>query len=797
MPKVVLALMWHQHQPYYPDDLGGENPMPWVRLHGTKDYIGMAMHLEEVPEFRCTINLVPSLIAQIDAYVRGATDRHLLASRVPADGMSRDDALYLMDNFFMAFADVMIRPYPRYAELLQRRGFGVDSAEQALGRFKEQDLRDLQIWSNLAWFHPLLFEKEPELADFRARDRRYTEDDKAWLLDKQREILGRIIPLHKSLADRGQVELTTTPFYHPIIPLLFDKRLAREAMPDVKLPDYRDGYPEDAAVHVRRAVESHREHFGSPPSGMWPSEGSVCQAMIPLLADNGIKWIATDEEILSGSTHGKVGRDGRGYVLHPELLYRPWKVAESGRELAIVFRDHALSDQIGFHYQRSPGPTAAADFLGKLHAIGAACRQNPATLVPVILDGENCWEYFPDGGVSFLRSLYQGAVRDPNVNPTTIGDFLRDHPPQETLPRLFAGSWISHNFAIWIGHDEDNRGWDAIQLARKFLVDEAKSGRHDDATIAKAWEEIYIAEGSDWFWWYGDDHSSALDGLFDHLFRKHLRNVFALLGAEPPGILFTPISQAGGQKAIHDPPSSFLNVVIDGRSSYFEWIDAAKYLCGNDRGTMTLVSQGLMAAVWFGFSLDRLFVRVDAHGPARDSFGAADSLRVGFVDPPDLEVLAESPALPRPSAVVRRKGAPIAGETEVEVATDDVLELAVPFSRLGVEPNQPIRFYVELLKGDASLDRAPPRRNFRGHGADAGLRADHVAGLIAEAQFGRPDGRIKRCDSTPGLLPNWECERPRPAPRPPAPSAGRSTGRRESRRPRTRGGCRSMTASPI
>jgi alpha-amylase/alpha-mannosidase (GH57 family) len=707
MPTVSLALMWHQHQPYYPDDFGGENPMPWVRLHGTKDYLGMALHLEEVPELRCTINLVPSLLIQIEAYVQGATDKHLEVSRMPADGLSREDALYLLDHFFMAHADAMIRPHPRYFELFQQRGLGVDSAEQCLGRFRERDFRDLQVWSNLSWMHPLLFERDSELSEFKAKGRRYTEDDKNWLLDKQRLLLAEIIPLHRKLADRGQVELTTTPFYHPILPLLFDKRLAREAMPDVNLPTYRDGYPDDAEVHVRRAVESHQRHFGERPRGMWPSEGSVCQQMIPLLARHGIEWIATDEEILGCSTNGKVGRDNRGHVRHPELLYRPWKVAEGESELSIVFRDHALSDQVGFHYQRSPGPAAAADFLSKIHAIGQACRSNPATLVPVILDGENCWEYYPDGGVSFLRSLYHGAVRDPRVRPVTIGEHLRDHPPQDSLHRLFSGSWISHNFAIWIGHEEDNRAWNAIHDTREFLVREVASTRHDPATLARAWDEIYIAEGSDWFWWYGDDHSSALDALFDHLFRKHLRNVYALLGADPPGHLFAPISQTAIKRAIHGQPTSFLNVTVDGRSSYFEWINAAHYLCGNDRGTMTLVAQGILRRISFGFSADRLLIRVDTHGPAHEALASADLLRIGFVDPPDWEVLALDPASRKPLGHINHQGSPSSNGTTVEIATDRIFELAVPFGRLGLKAHEPIRFYIELLKNEASLDRAP------------------------------------------------------------------------------------------
>jgi alpha-amylase/alpha-mannosidase (GH57 family) len=708
MPTVALALMWHQHQPYYPDDVSGENPMPWVRLHGTKDYLGMALHLAEVPEFRCTINLVPSLLVQIEGYVHGATDKHLLVSRMPVDGLSRDDAYYLVDNFFMAFPDSMIRPHPRYWELYQLRGFGASTGAQALPRFRERDLRDLQVWSNLAWFHPLLFEKDPVLAEFRDKGRNYTEDEKSWLLDKQRELLGQIIPLHRDLAASGQVELTTTPFYHPILPLLFDKRLAREAMPDVALPQHKDGYPEDAEVHVRRAVEAHERHFGSRPKGMWPSEGSVCQAMIPLLAGHGLEWIATDEEILACSTHGRVHRDSRGYVRNPELLYRPWKVSEGGHELSIVFRDHALSDQIGFHYQRSPGPAAASDFLGKLHAIGNACRHNPATLVPVILDGENCWEYYPDGGVSFLRSVYEGAVKDPSVRPVTVGEFLREHPPAESLGRLFSGSWISHNFAIWIGHPEDNRAWDSLHETRKFLVKESQSGRHDPESLARAWDEMFIAEGSDWFWWYGDDHSSALDALFDHLFRKHLRNVFTLLGADPPGSLFTPISQAAPHKPLHDLPTSFLRVKVDGRTTYFEWINAARYVCGNDRGTMTLVSSGLMKQVFFGFDPTRLLIRVDTEGgPASERLAEVDRLRIGFVDPAEWEVVVEGPASPHPTAYLSHAGEPSGNGKTVEAATDLIFELAVPFSRLGLKENDPIRFYVELIAGETSVDRAP------------------------------------------------------------------------------------------
>jgi alpha-amylase/alpha-mannosidase (GH57 family) len=523
MADIVLTFLWHQHQPYYPDDVAGDNPMPWVRLHGVKDYYGMAMHLLEFPELHATINLVPSLLVQLEAYTqRDASDRFLDAACVPADALSEADSLFLLDHFFMADAEQMILPHPRFAELYHRRALGRNTAREALRRFAVRDLRDLQVWFNLAWVHPLAIERDDTLRDLVAKGRNYNEEDKTVLLTKHRDILRQVLPLHRQLAQSGQIELTTTPFFHPILPLLVDKKLAREAMPDLKLPRYPGGYPEDAACQVRQAVEYHTRTFGRAPRGMWPAEGSVCQGMLPLLAQHGVRWIATDEEVLGSSTHGAVSRDGKGHVRNPEQLYRPYKVREGDAELAIAFRDHALSDLIGFHYQRSDPAAAAEHFMGCLHGIGQVVDTPEPALVSVILDGENCWEHYPCGGVAFLRALYARCVRTPGVRTMTIGEYLKQHPPRDTLGHLFAGSWINHNFAIWIGHEEDNTAWDALHRTREHLLRRSREGNRPAEVLYKAWQEIYIAEGSDWFWWFGDDHSSAQDALFDYLFRKHL-----------------------------------------------------------------------------------------------------------------------------------------------------------------------------------------------------------------------------------------------------------------------------------
>jgi alpha-amylase/alpha-mannosidase (GH57 family) len=711
MHEVALAFFWHQHQPYYPDDVAGENPMPWVRLHGTKDYWGMAALLKEVPELHATINLVPSLLQQLLAYTDGGhRDTHLQVSQLPADGLGEADMFYLLDNFFMVHPDQMIRPYPRYHELYKKRGLGVDSADRARKRFSKKDIIDLQCWSNLVWIHPLAFEQDAELAEFRNKGRNWTEKEKQWLLEKQMELLRQVVPLHRALMEQGQLELTTTPFYHPILPLLYDKRLARRAMPNVMLPNHLEAYAEDVREHVRRAVDFHEKLFGRKPRGMWPSEGSVCQGIVPMLAEFGIQWIGTDEEILSCSTDGWVSRDGNGYLRNPEMLYRPWRVDEQGKSLQIVFRDHAMSDQIGFHYQRFAPEHAVGDFIGKIEAIGNATGGNAGhrpTLVTIILDGENCWEYYPNAGVDFLRGIYRRVVQHPRIAPMRIGDYLARHPATDKIGHLFPGSWIQHNFGIWIGHPECNRAWDAVYETRHWLtgVTARKSKAVDK--IAQAWEELYIAEGSDWFWWFGDSHSSAQDGLFDRLFRKHLQNVYTVLGEHPPAELARPIRQGHRPSQVFSVPTGLLSVKIDGRRSYFEWINAGHYVCGGSRGSMTMVTQGHISDLYFGFDTERLLLRLDSRGgPFREQLAEVQALRVVFTQPEGFEVVVLHPSRKEPDVQLWRHGLSIS-VSRAEAAADNLFELAVPFRSLARKTDEPIHFYIELLKDQQPIERVP------------------------------------------------------------------------------------------
>ncbi len=709
MAPVSLALMWHQHQPFYPDRVGGETLMPWVRLHGIKDYWGMAWHIQEVPEFHCTINLVPSLLQQLLAYTdEGASDRHLDLSRIPADGLSDEEAQSVVDQFFMANLDSMIRPFPRYWELYQKRPQHGESTERVAKRFTERDLRDLQVWSNLAWMHPLLFERDSELRAFLDKGQSYTEADKQWLLARQMDVLREVIPLHQKLAAGGQLELTTTPYYHPILPLLWDKRSARQAMPGCALPRHLETYRDDGKLHLQRAVQYHEQLFGQPPRGMWPSEGSVSPEILSAIAEVGIEWIATDEEILTASTNGWVGRDGNGFLRHPEMLYRPWRVEQDGKSLQMVFRDHALSDLIGFQYQRTEAHAAVNDFLGKVDGIGRAVEPHSGgrpVLVPVILDGENCWEYYHDGGVQFLRTLYRRCAEKTSIRPVKIGESLREHPATDKIGQLFAGSWISHNFAIWIGHEEDNTAWDLLHETRDYLQQMDRLKAASPETLARAWEEIYIAEGSDWYWWYGDDHSSAQDALFDQLFRKHLKNVYLILKTPYPPQLDRPISR-GAHRLIHTQPKGLLAVHVDGRRTYFEWINAGKYVSGSERGTMTMVTQSLVSEVHFGFDRERLLLRIDTPERAAHDLATLDAIRISFAEPFGVEVLVSGFSNGGLVGLIEREHRPYP-EYHVEAAIGRVFELAIPLEGLRVAPERPIEFSMELVQSGQSLDRLP------------------------------------------------------------------------------------------
>lgn len=516
---LYLSFIYHMHQPYYKNLLTGETELPWVRLHGIKDYADMVELLSKTPKIHQVFNLVPSLIEQIEDYTnRTVKDKFLELSYKPAQELTHPEKEFILHNFFMINKDTVIATFARYYELYLKK--------QKKSEFTTQDYLDLQVWFNLAWFDPSYRQNIPELKDIAYKGRFFTEEDKRTVLDKQLQVLEEIIPTYKKFIENGQIEVTVSPYYHPILPLLFSSRLGKEAEPKTNLPQAQFSYPEDAKGQIEGAVKCYQDKFGIAPLGMWPSEEAVCEHILPLIIEAGINWIVTDEAILFKSLKKKK-RDTR-------LLYQPHLLKRKAGDLNIVFRDRNLSDLLGFTYHRWDAKLAVDDFLKHLENIYLSFK-NEDVLVVIAMDGENAWEYYRNDGHDFLELLYQKISESKFIQTTTISEYLKTHRPKSEIKRLAAGSWIYGNFGKWIGNPYKNKAWEWLVEARNKLEEAAKSQNHK--VTSQAWKQIYIAEGSDWFWWYGDGEAN-----FDRLFRMHLSNFYALIGSEAPAYLKNPLT---------------------------------------------------------------------------------------------------------------------------------------------------------------------------------------------------------------------------------------------------------------
>jgi len=507
------------HQPYYLDPETGESVLPWVRLHALKDYWGMVALVDECPGMRATFNLVPSLVEQVEAYAQERTwDRQLVLGLREPGTLDAGEASWFVREAFHAHPPTMIEPYPRYAELWRRHLSGQAFDLAALG--------DLQVLQKLAWVDPDVAASDRRVRRLVERGRGFDAADRATLRAVELDVLRRIVPAWRAAAARGHVELACSPYFHPILPLLCDSAAHHDAFPGAPLPDPPFTWPADADEHLARAIRAHTAWFGQRPAGVWPSEGSVSPAAAEAIARAGFRWMATDEDILRRS------RTLAGLPTPDVLKFRTHEVTTPAGAVRVLFRDHGLSDAVGFVYQRWPADAAVDDFIARLHDIGAhsaAAGPTPA-VVPVILDGENAWEHYAGGGRPFLRRLYQRLVEAPGLEPVTMSEATSGEVTP--LTRLFSGSWIHADFGIWIGHADDRRAWTQLGHLRERF--EARRSTLTPEAEAAALEAILAAEGSDWFWWYGDDHSSAHDREFDALFRRHLRRAWRAMGSEPP-----------------------------------------------------------------------------------------------------------------------------------------------------------------------------------------------------------------------------------------------------------------------
>jgi hypothetical protein len=522
--------------------------------------------------------------------------------------------------------------------------------------------------------------------------------------------------MYRKLADLGQIELTTSPFYHPILPLVIDTDIARRPRRDSAVPS-RFQAPEDAHAQLRQAIALHTTLFGRAPQGLWPSEGSVCPEMIPMLCEIGLRWMATDEGILANSIGSWNRRSD---------LYQPWSAAHNGREVAMVFRDRELSDAIGFVYSKWAPESAADDFLVRVAATVDQAPQEQV-LVPVILDGENPWEHYYDGGEQFLARLYaklsKAALNTEGrtASAETVSRSLEQQPPQRRLTRLYSGSWINSDFKIWIGHPEDNRGWELLQDTRKRLLEMEPTLSVEEAR--GAWQELYAAEGSDWFWWYGDDFHTEYKLEFDLLFRTHLRNVFIRAGKPVPESLNHSVMDASRLATVQPIrlPVRLISPTIDGVvTSFFEWRGAGSIDPAPPLGAMWK-SSDLFGQIVFGFNLEALFVRLDLQKPAVyagfcvEIHIASGAIRHKAVFPLVLDGLERLTLWTATADSYQQKG------QYDSIAFRKIIELGIPFKDLDFDAGQEVKFSIAVTQEGLEIERYPrhhpvvfrvPDRNF-------------------------------------------------------------------------------------
>lgn len=607
-----VVFLWHMHQPYYVNPVTRTAMMPWVRLHSVKGYLDMISIIEDYPGVRANFNLTPVLLMQIKELLDGEVrDLWLEWARRPAADLSEEEKFSVLENFFKINWDNLIKPFPRYFELLNKRGltFYRDEVRRGLRYFTAQEFLDLQVWFNLAWCGYTAFRIFPELAELRKKGAHFTEEEKIRVLEIHREIMALVLKKYAEAEQRGQVELTTTPFFHPILPLVYDSQFAERCLPGRQFPK-RFHWPQDACAHLTLAVQQHEKLFGKKPRGLWPSEGSIAPELIPLMQNEGIQYFCSDEENLFNSIKRDPAFQNKE-VDHLEL-FQGWRIEHDGAAVNAIFRERPLSDFIGFTAARNEPKDAANHLIGHLtHIAGLVPRDSG--VIPLILDGENAWESFSDGGEAFLRALYGGIEKEKSrLTSCTIEDyFARNNPPKKHLTTLHTGSWIRSDFDIWIGEEEENRAWDLLGDARNFLQKQMDAGALGEEQKSKALLEIYAAEGSDWFWWYGPDFSTENDDLFDELYRQHLKNVYTICGSLAPAELDIPITRAKSALR-YELPTQFIEPEIDGRlSSYFEWLGAGSYQPANDPGGAMHRSERLLDTLHFGFSEESLFLRLD------------------------------------------------------------------------------------------------------------------------------------------------------------------------------------------
>lgn len=553
--QLDVVLYWHMHQPDYRDPDDGHYHLPWTYLHTIKDYVDMAALIEENSKAKAVINFVPTLLEQIDDYAqqlsnfinKGETIRDSLLAAL-AEGrlpQSAEQRLELARACLRANEMRMIDPFPTYhalAKLLRQ----MEAMPQQFGYLNDQFLIDLLVWYHIVWLGATVRRGNAKIDRLVAKAHDFDEQDRRELLNLIHDLIAGVIDRYKRLAEKGQIELSMTPYAHPIAPLLLDIKSARDAMPNAKLPkaEHYAGGEARARWHIEEGFKSFQRFFDMSPVGCWPAEGSVSAASVSLLSEYGIRWCASGEGVLRNSLKASGYEGGTN---RPSIFSQPCRIG-SEKGTVVFFRDDGLSDLIGFTYSDWHADDAVSDFIRHLENIASQRhRHGESPVVPVILDGENAWEHYPENGYYFLTALYKRLSEHPDIKLTTFSEYLDQSPAVTELSEMVAGSWVYGTFSTWIGDPAKNAAWDLLCNAKLAVDNYMKTVKPDAKQQHRVERQLAICEGSDWCWWFGDYNPGDSVSDFDRLYRLHLKRLYELIDVAPPAELDTVISQGGGE----------------------------------------------------------------------------------------------------------------------------------------------------------------------------------------------------------------------------------------------------------
>jgi len=674
------------HQPLYRGPGSSRFELPWVRLHAIDSYYGMARLIGDFPGVKVTFNLVPVLLQQIQAYADGGRDFLQEICQKPAADLTAQETDTLARYGFEIPHPGRILRFPAYRRLWEKwRSLPADGGDRLRGGFTAEEIRDLQVWLPLSHFAEPVRAGDIDIQGLVEKGSGFSEADKTLLAAKEREVIASVVPLYRDLWSAGRIEISTSPFYHPILPLLIDPQEGRRSNPSLPAYDLAFHWEEDARTQLESGLAFVEDALGQRPRGIWPSEGSLSAAVIRMLAELGIRWAASDGQNLEQSLDQEIA-GSRGW------LYRPYRFADT--PVRLFFRDRFISDRIGFTYQTWDPEEAARDLVGHLEQVAADTPAN--AVVSIILDGENPWAYYRDGGLRFLEGVYRRLEKHAGLR--TIGFSDACDLPGGRLSRFSSGSWIDGNFDIWIGGEEDRRAWRLLEQTREAFV--AVRDALPEARLHRALTCLLAAEGSDWFWWFGKEHHTDELDVFDRLFRAYLIQVHLEAGLEPPADLRRPVPQT--LREPHPaPPAAMVRIRphVDGRVGHlFEWLGAVRVEAGLG-GAVMAAAESRVDAIHYGFDGHHLFLRLDpSRNPDRPFFDGSE-IRL------HVSAGGRTVTLPLKEETLQDGEA---GAGPVAAATD-IVEVMVPLDILGAPATQAVSVWLEWLREGRQVFRVPPR----------------------------------------------------------------------------------------